>query len=189
MVFIANIPIEGLWCVITPFLPPGFSRVSTRKTRQPKPSRLDSTSAHHIRITSRRRSGTPFPKSDQIWPGLTKFDKVDQVWPEVTEVWPNRFWPDWGPLYPKTLKTWSRIHFPKSRELWPSLTKVNQVWPRFDQAVPDPTGVHYTQKTPKTWSGIHFPEFGELWPSLTEVWPDRWPDQKLDRTDHPLSNV
>ena len=45
---------------------------------------------------------------------------------------------------------------------WPSLTGVDLVWPRFDQAVSDPTGVHYTQKNLKTWSGIHFPEFGEL---------------------------
>jgi hypothetical protein len=35
--------------VITPFLPTGFSRVSTRKTRQPEPSRPDPTRAHHIK--------------------------------------------------------------------------------------------------------------------------------------------
>jgi hypothetical protein len=35
--------------VITPFLPPGFSRVSARKTRQPEPSRPDPTRALHIK--------------------------------------------------------------------------------------------------------------------------------------------
>uniref|UniRef100_A0A2N9FX97 Retrotransposon gag domain-containing protein n=1 Tax=Fagus sylvatica TaxID=28930 RepID=A0A2N9FX97_FAGSY len=35
--------------VITPFLPPGFSRVSARKTRQPEPSRPDLTRARHIK--------------------------------------------------------------------------------------------------------------------------------------------
>jgi hypothetical protein len=35
--------------VITPFLPPKFSRVSTRKTRQPEPSRPVPTRAHHTK--------------------------------------------------------------------------------------------------------------------------------------------
>jgi hypothetical protein len=35
--------------VITPFLPPKFSRVSTRKTRQPEPSRPDPMRAHHTK--------------------------------------------------------------------------------------------------------------------------------------------
>jgi hypothetical protein len=35
--------------VITPFLPPRFSRVSARKTRQPEPSRPDPTRARHIK--------------------------------------------------------------------------------------------------------------------------------------------
>ena len=38
-----------LFYVITPFLPPGFSRVSARKTRQPYPSRPDPTRARHIK--------------------------------------------------------------------------------------------------------------------------------------------
>jgi hypothetical protein len=56
---------KGHMTVITPFLPPGFSRVSARKTRQPKPSWPDPTSAHHVRITSRRGSGAHFQKFDQ----------------------------------------------------------------------------------------------------------------------------
>jgi hypothetical protein len=35
--------------VITPFLPPGFSRVSTSKTRQPEPSRPDLTKARQVK--------------------------------------------------------------------------------------------------------------------------------------------
>ena len=35
--------------IITPFLPAGFSRVSTRKTRQPEPSQHDPTKARHIK--------------------------------------------------------------------------------------------------------------------------------------------
>ena len=35
--------------VITPFLPPGFSRVLARKTRQPEPSWPDPTRARHIK--------------------------------------------------------------------------------------------------------------------------------------------
>uniref|UniRef100_A0A2N9ET30 Aminotransferase-like plant mobile domain-containing protein n=1 Tax=Fagus sylvatica TaxID=28930 RepID=A0A2N9ET30_FAGSY len=37
--------------VITPFLPPGFSRVSARKTRQPEPSRSDPTRARRIKYS------------------------------------------------------------------------------------------------------------------------------------------
>uniref|UniRef100_A0A2N9G098 Uncharacterized protein n=1 Tax=Fagus sylvatica TaxID=28930 RepID=A0A2N9G098_FAGSY len=37
--------------VITPFLPPGFSRVSARKTRQPEPSRSDPTRALRIKYS------------------------------------------------------------------------------------------------------------------------------------------
>jgi hypothetical protein len=86
-----------------------------------------------------------------------------------------------------------------SRHISRSLTRVDRVWPRFDQTVSDPTGVRYAQKTLETQSRIHFPEFREFWlsltkfdqgwPSLTEVWPNRWPDQKLNRTDHPLTNA
>ena len=99
--------------VITPFLPSGFSRVLACKTRQPEPSWPDPTRAHHVKITSRRRSETHFPKFDQGWPSLT-------------EVWPSRFWPEWGPLSPKPLKTRSGMHFPEFREFWPGLTRVDQ---------------------------------------------------------------
>jgi hypothetical protein len=53
--------------VITPFLPPGFSRVSARKTRQPEPSRSDPTRA--LRIKYSQEEG---PR--HISQGLTKFD-------------------------------------------------------------------------------------------------------------------
>uniref|UniRef100_A0A2N9H3R1 Uncharacterized protein n=2 Tax=Fagus sylvatica TaxID=28930 RepID=A0A2N9H3R1_FAGSY len=39
--------------VITPFLPPGFSRVSARKTRQPEPSRPVPTRAHHLKYSQK----------------------------------------------------------------------------------------------------------------------------------------
>jgi hypothetical protein len=53
--------------VITPFLPPGFSRVSVRKTRQPEPSRSDPMRA--LRIKYSQEEG---PR--HISQGLTKFD-------------------------------------------------------------------------------------------------------------------
>jgi hypothetical protein len=53
--------------VITPFLPPGFSRVSTCKTRQPEPSRPVPTRAHHLKYSQKEGPG-------HISQGLTKFD-------------------------------------------------------------------------------------------------------------------
>jgi hypothetical protein len=53
--------------VITPFLPPGFSRVSARKTRQPEPSRPVPTRAHHLKYSQKEGPG-------HISQGLTKFD-------------------------------------------------------------------------------------------------------------------
>jgi hypothetical protein len=53
--------------VITPFLPPGFSRVSARKTRQPGPSRSDPTRARRIKYSQEEG-----PR--HISQGLTKFD-------------------------------------------------------------------------------------------------------------------
>jgi hypothetical protein len=53
--------------VITPFLPPGFSRVSARKTRQPEPSRPIPTRAHHLKYSQKEGPG-------HISQGLTKFD-------------------------------------------------------------------------------------------------------------------
>uniref|UniRef100_A0A2N9GP19 Uncharacterized protein n=1 Tax=Fagus sylvatica TaxID=28930 RepID=A0A2N9GP19_FAGSY len=43
--------------VITPFLPPGFSRVSARKTRQPEPSRSDPTRARRIKYSQEEGPG------------------------------------------------------------------------------------------------------------------------------------
>jgi hypothetical protein len=51
----------------TPFLPPGFSRVSARKTRQPEPSRPVPTRAHHLEYSQKEG-----PR--HISQGLTKFD-------------------------------------------------------------------------------------------------------------------
>jgi hypothetical protein len=53
--------------VITPFLPPGFSRVSARKTRQPEPSRPVPTRADHLEYSQKEG-----PR--HISQGLTKFD-------------------------------------------------------------------------------------------------------------------
>jgi hypothetical protein len=58
---------ERLVIVITPFLPPGFSRVSARKTRQPEPSRPVLTRAHHLEYSQKEG-----PR--HISQGLTKFD-------------------------------------------------------------------------------------------------------------------
>uniref|UniRef100_A0A2N9FRD1 GAG-pre-integrase domain-containing protein n=1 Tax=Fagus sylvatica TaxID=28930 RepID=A0A2N9FRD1_FAGSY len=44
---LASPPVAGSPTVITPFLPPGFSRTSARKMRQPEPSRPDPTKARH----------------------------------------------------------------------------------------------------------------------------------------------
>jgi hypothetical protein len=53
--------------VITPFLPPGFSRVSARKTRQPESSRFVPKRAHHLEYSQKEG-----PR--HISQGLTKFD-------------------------------------------------------------------------------------------------------------------
>ena len=99
-----------------------FSGVGKQnETAWTKPAWSDEGSPHQI--TPRRRSGTHFPKFDQIWLGLTRFD---QDWPSLTKGWPSHFWPGWGPLCPKTLETRPRIHFPEFREVWPSLTRVDQ---------------------------------------------------------------
>ena len=132
-------------------------------------------------------------KFSQAWPGLTKVDR------DLTEVWPSRFRPDWGPIYLETLKTGSGIHFPESWELWPSLTKFDWGWPRIDWGL---TKLFLTclgstmPKNPQNVVRDTFPrirraltKFDQVWPSLTEVWPDCWPDRKLNWTDHPLTNA
>ena len=53
--------------VITPFLPTRFSRVSTRKTGQPRPSQHDPTKPRHIKYS-------PEEGPRHISQGLTKFD-------------------------------------------------------------------------------------------------------------------
>ena len=63
---------------------------------------------------------------------------------------------------------------------WPSLTGVDQVWPRFDQAVSDPTGVHYTQKKkPQNAVRDTFPRVRRALTKFDQVWPrfDRTVDQ------------
>ena len=109
-----------------------FSGVGTQnETAQTKPAWSDESLPHQI--TPRRRSGTYFPKFDQVWLGLTRFD---QGWASLTKGWPSRFWPKGGPLCPKTLETRSGIHFPEFGEVWPSLTRVDQVWPRLTKVWP-----------------------------------------------------
>jgi hypothetical protein len=58
---------RGWTSVITPFLPPGFSRVSARKTRQPESSRPVPTRAHHLKYSQKES-----PRHLSL--GLTKFD-------------------------------------------------------------------------------------------------------------------
>jgi hypothetical protein len=55
--------------VITPFLPPGFSRVTARKTWQPEPSRPVPARAHHIEYSQEEGPG-------HISQDLTKVDQV-----------------------------------------------------------------------------------------------------------------
>ena len=129
-----DVPWSLRHCVITPFLPTGFSRVSACKTRQPNQAGL----IRRGLITSnnlKTGSGTHFPKSNQVWPELTKFDR--------------------------------------------GLTGT----------VSDPTGVHYTRKPSKRGLGYisrSSESFDQSWPSLTgvdQVWPNRWPDRRLNQTD------
>jgi hypothetical protein len=55
--------------VITLFLPLGFSRVSTRKMRQPGPSQVDPTGVHRIKRTLRQGP-------EYISQSLGRFDQV-----------------------------------------------------------------------------------------------------------------
>jgi hypothetical protein len=59
---------SGVGVVITPFLPPGFSRVSARKTRQPELSRPVPMRAHRIKYSQKEG-----PR--HISQGLTRFDR------------------------------------------------------------------------------------------------------------------
>ena len=121
----SQVPSCNIPSVITPFLPPGFSRVPAHKTRQPEPSRSDPMGAHHIKITSRRGLG-------RISRSLTKFD---QVWPKSDQVWPSRFDPTGTHHTKRTSGRSPGTRLLEFGEVWPSLTKVDQVWPRFDQGI------------------------------------------------------
>ena len=59
---------------------------------------------------------------------------------------------------------------------WPSLTKVDQVWPRFDQAVSDPTGgPPYPKKPPRCGLGYisqNPKNFDQVWPRFDQAVPD-----------------
>uniref|UniRef100_A0A2N9FTU5 Integrase catalytic domain-containing protein n=1 Tax=Fagus sylvatica TaxID=28930 RepID=A0A2N9FTU5_FAGSY len=75
---------KGYYCldpVITPFLPPGFSRVSARKTRQPEPSRSDPTRA--LRIKYSQEEGPRHISQDQ------KLDRTDH--PLTKPIWEATF--------------------------------------------------------------------------------------------------
>ena len=126
--------------VITPFLPPGFSRTSARKTRQSEPSRLDLTKAHHIRMTSRwglGRISRSLTKFDQSWPRLTKFDLSQ---PSLTRVWPIRSDPTRVHYTQKPSKRgpgYISQNLERFDQFWPGLTKVwPNHWPdrKLDQA-------------------------------------------------------
>ena len=86
-----------------------FSGVGARnEAARTKPAWSDEGSPHQI--TSKRGLGrisrNP-TKFSQGWPSLTKSR------PSLTEVWPNRFRPDWGPIYLETLKMRSGTHSPE----------------------------------------------------------------------------
>ena len=88
---------------------------------------------------------------------------------EAAQIEPT--WPDKCPPHQNNLKTGSEAYFPKSDQVWPCLTGVDQVWPRFDQTVFDPTGVHYTQKPSKCGPGYisqNSESFNQVWPELTK---------------------
>uniref|UniRef100_A0A2N9ENE1 Endonuclease/exonuclease/phosphatase domain-containing protein n=1 Tax=Fagus sylvatica TaxID=28930 RepID=A0A2N9ENE1_FAGSY len=65
--------------VITPFLPPGFSRVSARKTGQPGPGRTNLTGTRRFKMTPGcypEHLSQSLRRFDQIRPELTKFDQA-----------------------------------------------------------------------------------------------------------------
>ena len=74
-----------IYTVITLFLPPGFSWVSKRKTRQPGQNWVNPTGVRHIKRTSRRgpeHISQSLGRFDQVWP---RFDQgVDQ---SKNEIW------------------------------------------------------------------------------------------------------
>ena len=76
--------------VITLFLPPGFPRESTHKTRQPGLSRFDPRGVRSHLRTLKTWLGAHFSRFREVWSSLTK---VNQGWPSLTKVWP-RPWPD-----------------------------------------------------------------------------------------------
>ena len=77
--------------VITLFLPPGFPRESTHKTRQPGLSRFDPRGVRsHLRIL-KTCPGAHFSRFGEVWPKLIKFDQgLDQT---KSKIWLTNLWP------------------------------------------------------------------------------------------------
>ena len=105
-----------------------FSGVDTQNgTARTKPAWPDEASPHQI--LPWRKSGTHFPRFDQVWPRLT------EVWPRFDRAVSN-------PTRTHCAQKPSRCgpgHISQSLEgfdqIRPSLTKVDQVWPRFDRTI------------------------------------------------------
>ena len=62
---------EGATIIIL-FLPPRFSQVSARKTRQPEPSRVDPRGTQSHLRTLKTQPGVHFSRFGEVWPSLTK---------------------------------------------------------------------------------------------------------------------
>ena len=107
--------------VITLFLPPGISRVSTHKTRQPGPNQSNPTKTRHIKKTS-----STFPR---FRGGLTNFN---QLWPRFDRAILTRQ----GPTTSKEPRNRARSTFPGVREVWQTWTKFDQDWPILTEVWP-----------------------------------------------------
>ena len=168
------------------FTPRIFLGVGTQnETAQTKPAWFDKGSPHQI--TPRRRSGTYFPKFYQVWLGLTRFD---QAVSDPTGAHYARKPSKCGPGYISQSSE-------KFDQVWLGLTRFDQGWPRFDRGLTEPFPTRLGSTTPRNPQNVvrdKFPrvwraltKFDQVWPRLTKVWPDRWPDRKLNRTDHSLT--
>ena len=74
-----------------------------------------------------------------------------------------------------------------------NLGSFDQGWPSVDQGLTEPFLIRIGSTMPRNprnvvrdtflrvWKVLT--KFDQVWPMLTKVWPDRWPDQKLNRTD------
>ena len=102
--------------------------------------------------------------------------------------WTELVRPDRDPPHQKNINTGLGAHFSEFEEGRPTLTKVDQVWQKFDRADLTQQGPTTSKEPqdgaqsafPKVWGGLT--NFDQLWPSLTRV-DQIWPrfDQGVDQ--------